>query len=112
MYTLGRFRVQRGGADVELANSQGLKGLQLFKCLLSRPSRRIPRDQAYDLFWPDSPKSKVNTTFRTNVKRLRDVLEPDVDAHASILQYTTDIVSIRSEPSVWVDADEFERLDP
>ncbi|MGE3267421.1 MAG: tetratricopeptide repeat protein [Chloroflexota bacterium] len=108
--TLGRFQIERGGQPVELSGSQGLKGLQLFKCLLSRPGRRLPRDQAYELFWPDSPRNKVDTTFRTGIKRLRDVLEPDVDARLSIVAYTQDAVSIRREPEVWLDADEFERL--
>jgi predicted ATPase/class 3 adenylate cyclase/DNA-binding SARP family transcriptional activator len=109
VYTLGHFRIERGGEAIKLDRSDARKGLQLFKCLLSR-SARLPREQAYELFWPESSSDAVRTTYRTALLRLRDLLEPDVPHEQSIIQSNRETVGIRRDVDIWVDAKEFERL--
>jgi predicted ATPase/DNA-binding SARP family transcriptional activator/class 3 adenylate cyclase len=107
---LGGFHIERGGQTLTFAGSGARSGLKLFKCLLSRSSRRLPREQAYELLWPDSSPDAVRTTFRTNLVRLRAVLEPDVPPEESLIVTDRDTVAIRPNADLWVDADEFERL--
>ena len=107
---LGRFRVERGGREIDLGRSDARGWPQLFRCLLCRPSRRITKDEAYDLFWPDSALDAVHTTFRVSLSRFRLLLEPGVPHSQSIIVHNRDSVFLRPDADIWVDADEFERL--
>ena len=51
---LGGFRVTVAGRTIAEGDWQRRKARQLFKCLLSRPRRRAPRDLIVDWLWPDS----------------------------------------------------------
>jgi len=107
---LGGWRVERGGQEIDLGRSDARGWPQLFRCLLCRPSRRITKDEAYDLFWPESALDAVHTTFRVSLSRFRLLLEPGVPHGSSIIVHNRDSVFLRPEADIWVDADEFERL--
>jgi DNA-binding SARP family transcriptional activator len=107
VYALGGFRVERG-ADV-LSFDQGVSrpAQKLFKWLLTRRTRRLPREETFEALWPTSD---TPGTLRGAILRLRRALEPDVDAGDSILDYDADAIWIRRDADVWVDADAFEHL--
>lgn len=108
IFVLGGFRVE--GVTGALANDgwSRRKARQLFKCLLTRPSRRLTRDEAYELFWPDSDVAPSN--FRVVLHALRQALvglgvaRPD-----ELVLSDHDGVALNAS-GYWVDADAFERL--
>ena len=109
VYALGGFRVERGADPIPIEQSASRPGRQLFKWLLTRRTRRIPRDEAIELLWPNSDAESAST-LRVAIFRLRRVLEPGVSARDSVLDLDADTISIRRDAEVWVDADQFEHL--
>ena len=109
VYLLGGFRIERGGDPVSLDQGVARPGRQLFKWLLSRRTRRLPRQEAFEALWPNTEHGGSSTP-RVAIRRLRQVLEPDVDAANSVLAYDADAIWIRRDVDVWVDAEAFERL--
>lgn len=106
---LGGFRVERGSDVVSLEHGDGVtdEGRQLFKWLLTRRTRRLARDEAFEALWPGSGET---STPRGAIRRLRQALEPGVDPRGSIILFDHESVWIRPDADLWVDADEFERL--
>jgi DNA-binding SARP family transcriptional activator/Tfp pilus assembly protein PilF len=82
----------------------------LLKCLLTRRTRRLPRDEAYELFWPRSDPEAAATTLRGTVFAIRRTLEPGGDARRSVIVLDHDTIGLRQDADVWLDADAFERL--
>lgn len=107
VYMLGGFRVERGGNPVPIEQGTTRPGRQLLKWLLTSRIRRLPREETFERLWPGSGGT---STPRVAINRLRQVLEPDVDARDSILDYDAEAVWIRRDADVWVDADAFEHL--
>src|SRR5215211_7652148 len=110
VYALGGFRVERGEDVIAPDQWSRRAGRQLFKCLLTRRTRRLPRDEAYELFWPRSDPEAAASTLRGTVFAIRRLLEPGVDARESIVVIDPDMIGIRREADVWLDADAFEQL--
>ena len=110
VYTLGGFRIERGDELIPADQWSRRSALRLLKCLLSRRTRRMPRDEAYELFWPDSAPEAAANNLRGTLFVIRRVLEPGVDARDSIVFSDHDTIGIRADADVWVDADAFELL--
>ncbi len=109
IYTLGGFRIERGGRQIHPNGRKSLPGGQLFKCLLTRETRRLVRDEAFELFFEKSGEA-AKDTIRSQLSRFRDVVEPGMSADESVIVYRNGIVAIRPRANVWVDADAFEQL--
>ena len=109
VYMLGGFRIERGADVISLEHGDGVtdEGRQLFKWLLTRRTRRLPTDEAFDRLWPGW---RDTSTARGAIRRLRQALEPGVSGRDSIVVYDANAVWIRPDADVWVDADAFERL--
>jgi DNA-binding SARP family transcriptional activator len=108
IFVLGGFRIE--GVSGALANDGWTrrKARQLLKCLLSRPSRRLTRDEAYELFWPDSDVAPSN--LRVVLHALRQALAGlGVDRPDELVVSDHDGVAFNGS-GIWVDADAFERL--
>ena len=108
IFVLGSFRIE--GVSGALANDgwSRRKARQLLKCLLSRPSRRLTRDEAYELFWPNSDVAPSN--LRVVLHALRQALAGlGVDRPDELVVSDHDGVAFNSS-GIWVDADAFERL--
>jgi DNA-binding SARP family transcriptional activator len=109
VYTLGEFRVEYGGRVIAANQWGGSKGRQIFKYLVTRRTRRLPRSEAYELFFPDSADA-AQSTLRSTLHRLRNVLKPDRGHDESPIVLTSDGVAVRPGVAVWIDAEELERL--
>lgn len=110
VYALGGFRVLVRGHPVEDHAWHRKAGRQLFKCLLSRASRRMTRDEVFDLFWPESDPDAASSNLRSTIHAMRRALESaDRDGGVGIVFGDRDSVWLRSDVELWVDADEFER---
>src|SRR5579859_3369008 len=78
VYTLGTFRVLVGGHALEDSAWRRKTARQLFKVLLTRPGRRMTRDEVVELFWPESDSEAAASNFRSTLYALRRALEREV----------------------------------
>src|SRR5437868_1019428 len=74
VYLLGGFRVVVRGHRVDDHAWRRKTARQLFKCLLSRPKRRMTRDDVVELFWPDSDAEAASTNLRSTIHAMRRAL--------------------------------------
>jgi predicted ATPase/DNA-binding SARP family transcriptional activator len=102
--TLGRFRVSVGGREVPDEAWRRQKARQLLKYLLGRPHRRALKEEAIEVFWPESDPGSASTNLRTTVYALRRAVgavgnQLVLEDHASY--------SLAAQGALWVDADAF-----
>jgi predicted ATPase/DNA-binding SARP family transcriptional activator/class 3 adenylate cyclase len=111
VHTLGRFEIVSDRGVIGPDQWPRRKARQLFKCLLTRPTRRLTKDEAIDLFWPDSGPEAAKTTIRSTVFVLRRMLEATGVADAAdLVVVDPDGLALRRDADIWVDADAFETL--
>src|SRR5690242_21827119 len=77
VFTLGSFRVLVRGRLVEDHVWRRRTARQLLKALLSRPGRRMTRDEVIELLWPESDSDAAATNLRSTLHAMRRALEPD-----------------------------------
>src|SRR5215216_4389407 len=92
VYLLGRFRVVVGGQPLPDSVWHRRKARQLFKCLLSRPNRRLTKDELVELFWPDSDPQAASTNLRSTVHAIRRALEGEVGEGSGLVLVDRDTV--------------------
>jgi predicted ATPase/DNA-binding SARP family transcriptional activator len=105
VYTLGRFQVVVRGRALPEDAWRRRKARQLFKCLLSRRHHRLTRDEAIELLWPDSDPEAGAINLRSAMHAIRQAL--DVPGGATVVN--RDVIALRPDGELWVDADAFER---
>ena len=110
VYMLGGFRIEQEPASSRPGERPRRAGRQLLKCLFTRQLRRIPRDEAYELFWPNSDPDAASSTVRSAVLNLRRAYQPGVPIPSSFIVVEHNTIAIRRDADVWVDADAFERV--
>lgn len=109
VYTLGGFKVVVRGHALEEQGWRRKTAQKLFKILLSRPSRRIARDEAVELLWPESEPDAASSNFRSTLHVLRTVLDAAAPQKGlGIVFSNRDAIWLRTDVEVWVDADAFE----
>jgi DNA-binding SARP family transcriptional activator/Tfp pilus assembly protein PilF len=109
VHLLGGFRVVLNGHTIPDNAWRRRKARQLFKCLLTRARRRLTKDEAIELFWPESDVDASSTNLRSTVHAIRQALEPAGPAFvAGLIVVDRDGVGVRRGADVWVDADAFE----
>jgi DNA-binding SARP family transcriptional activator len=74
--TLGQFAVLRDGVEIPHPDWQSRKARNLFKLLVCRHGRSVPREAAADLLWPEHPGPPGNR-FSVALSTVRKVLDPD-----------------------------------
>ncbi len=110
-YVLGRFELVLRGRSVPESAWSRHKARQLLACLLVRPHHRMTREEALDLFWPDSDPESAGTNLRTARQDVRDALRRvGLGAGEDPIPPDRHLVALRMDGGIWVDADEFERL--
>jgi len=108
IYLLGRFEIVREGQVLRAADWPRRKAASLLKYLAVQ--KRLLKDQAIDLFWPDSDlKSGSNNLYRT-LHELRQTLNKSLGENSAdqIFQFQDGVLSLAE--SIWVDALAFEHL--
>jgi two-component SAPR family response regulator len=110
-FVLGGFRVVVHGQLVADRDWRRRSARQLFKALLSRPTRRMTRDEVTDLLWPDSDPEAASSNMRSTLHAMRGVLErAERTVGLGIVFGDRDSVWLRSDVELWVDADAFEGI--
>src|SRR3954451_14537507 len=104
--TLGRFEILLGQERQTEDAWPRRKVLRLFKCLITQRDRRLAREQAMALFWPDAPTEAASDSLRSSLTILRQTLRP---VHA-LIQADRSHIWINPAVDYWCDAEEFERL--
>jgi DNA-binding SARP family transcriptional activator/tetratricopeptide (TPR) repeat protein len=108
IYLLGRFEIVREGRILRAAEWPRRKAASLIKYLSIQ--KRLLKDQAIDLFWPDNDlNSGANNLYRT-LHELRQTLNKSLGENSAdrIFQFQDGVLSLAE--SVWVDALAFEHL--
>ena len=108
IYLLGRFEIALEGQILRADEWPRRKAASLIKYLAIQ--KRLVKDQAIELFWPDSDlDSGANNLYRT-LHELRQTLNKSLrkDSADRVFRFEDGILSL--DESVWVDALEFERL--
>ena len=116
IYLLGQFRVERrDGNEWQSVDSQiwqHRRTRSLLGCLLSSPGRRLSREQAMKLLWPDLDREIASNRLNGAVHELRHILEPDITrvatSHMLLLEH--DMLELADNAHLWVDAEAFEQL--
>src|SRR4051794_37701245 len=104
--TLGRFEILLGQERRTEDDWPRRKVLRLFKCLTTQRDRRLAREQAMALFWPDAPPEAASDSLRSSLTILRQTLRPVPD----LIQADRYHIWINPAIDYWCDAEEFERL--
>ncbi len=110
IFLLGRFEVTRGERVLRASDWTRRKAQTLLARLALDPSRRLLKDQALDLLWPDRPPAAASNNLYRTLHALRQTLDAHLGDGAAdaILTYENGVLTLVE--SVWVDAAEFERL--
>lgn len=110
VYALGGFRVVSHGRPVDDNAWRRRTARQLFKALLTKPGRRMTRDEVVELLWPNSAVEAAASNLRSTVHALRRAIEPrPINAESAIVYSDRDGVWLANEEHLWLDADAFER---
>jgi DNA-binding SARP family transcriptional activator len=116
VYLLGQFRVEyRDGnawSVVDNRTWQHRRVRSLFGCLLSSPGRRLSRQQAMKLLWPELEREIAANRLNGAVHELRSILEPGIErtTGAHILHIERDSLELADNSLLWVDAEAFRQL--
>jgi DNA-binding SARP family transcriptional activator len=103
---LGGLRLHRGPDALPAFPTQKSRGL--FAFLVLNRARRYPRDVLLGRFWGDSPEAVARKNLRTDLWRIRSVVEPAGVERGSCLSVGGDEVAFNAAGAHWLDVHEFE----
>lgn len=110
IHLFGGLQVSRGEQALPGFPTQKSRGL--FAYLALNHGRSHPRSTLVGRFWGDSPESVARKNLRTDIWRIRAVLEPQGVEPGSCLSVCHDEVALSPAVHHWLDIEEFEnRLD-
>jgi predicted ATPase/DNA-binding SARP family transcriptional activator len=98
IYTLGDFRILRGGEPFDPLRSRKAQALLIY---LASTSESHSREVLANLLWSDSSQTRAMSNLRDVIHALRTHLAPFVD----ISRYS---ISLNPESQVWIDVAELE----
>ena len=116
LYVLGQFALERRSDQrwqtVADASMQHQRVRSLLSCLISSPGRKIGREQAIELLWPDLDFETASHRLDKAVHSLRQLFEPALSrpATSSLLLTEHATLLLADQSMVWVDADAFDAL--
>ena len=79
VFVLGGFKVVVRGHVLPESAWRRRAARQLLKILLSRPNRRMSRDEVVELLWPESDPDASSSNFRSTMFALRHAIEPSLE---------------------------------
>jgi DNA-binding SARP family transcriptional activator len=103
---LGRFEIAID--DRPVGAWDGVRGLTLFKYLLTHRGRPCPRDVLMDVFWPDVSPDQARNRFHVALSALRRSLRAVADI--PVVEFREGAYRLSPELHLQVDVDEFERM--
>jgi len=110
IYLLGRFEVAYADRVVRAGDWSRRKAQTLLARVALEPSRRLIKDQALDLLWPDQSAAAASNNLYRTLHALRHTLDTFLGPGSAdaIIAFEEGVLTLNE--SVWVDAVEFERL--
>lgn len=75
IYTLGRFELARDGEPIRFSGKVQHKPLAMLKALITPGGKDLKEEQISDLLWPETDGDAAHNTFKSNLFRLRQLLE-------------------------------------
>jgi LuxR family maltose regulon positive regulatory protein len=104
IYTLGRFELARDGEPIRFSGKVQHKPLAMLKALITPGGKDLKEEQISDLLWPESDGDAAHNTFKSNLSRLRQLLEVE-----NCVKFQDGKAGL--DPRYcWVDAWAFERI--
>lgn len=82
----------------------------LFALLLLHPTRTFAREALMDSFWEGRTADSANRSLRTDLWRIRRIVEPEGVPRGSFLVSRNRCISLSPDANLWLDVEEFERL--
>jgi DNA-binding SARP family transcriptional activator len=121
LYVLGQFRLEQRGSQngtsvrwetVTDPSLQHQRVRSLLSCLVSSPGRKLAREQAIDILWPDLDFETASHRLDRAVHSLRQVFEPGrtKPATSKLLLTEHSTLTLADQTLFWIDADAFESL--
>ena len=117
LYVLGQFRLeyrdeQQQWKPVADAAIQHQRVRALLHCLISTPGRRLGREQAMEMLWPDLDFETATHRLDRAVYSLRRLLEPGRSRPATSDMLLTEhsALMLTDQTLLWIDADTFDAL--
>jgi LuxR family maltose regulon positive regulatory protein len=77
--TLGGFRVIRSGSPVKEEEWQGSQTKNLLKAIVTYGEEGVQKEVLQENLWPEGQPTKVESSYKVALHRLRQILEPDAD---------------------------------
>ncbi|MFE6971492.1 ATP-binding protein [Isoptericola sp. NPDC057653] len=109
LHLLGAFRVTRDGGPELPERWPRPSARTLVKLLAVSPERRLHREEAMDVCWPDADGSAQVGSLRVALHAARHALEPELAPRAASSYLVADGALLRLDPAtVWIDADHAE----
>jgi ATP/maltotriose-dependent transcriptional regulator MalT/two-component SAPR family response regulator len=75
--TLGGFGVMRSGRPVPASEWRSKKARDLLKILAARRGRPVPREQLFELLWPDEDPEPLGNRLSVALATVRSILDPE-----------------------------------
>lgn len=107
IHLFGGLQLLRDGRRLPSFPTQ--KSRALFAFLVMHRERLHPRDVLVGIFWGDRPDAVARKCLRTDIWRVRGVVEPAQDPDASCLRIIGDALGFDPHSNHWLDVAEFER---
>ncbi len=108
IHLLGPLHVSRGSEPLPGFPTQKSRGL--FAYLALNRGRGHSRSTLMGRFWGDSPEGVARKNLRTDLWRIRSVLEPSGVEPGSCLTVHHDEVALAEKPEPWLDTHAFEAV--
>jgi DNA-binding SARP family transcriptional activator len=117
LYALGQFRLeyrdeQQQWQPVTDATMQHQRVRSLLQCLISSPGRKLGREQAIEMLWPDLDFETASHRLDRAVYSLRRLLEPGRSrpATSDLLLTEHSTLVLADQGRLWIDASAFDSL--
>ncbi len=105
IHLFGRLEVSRTPEILSVFPTR--KSRSLFAFLVLHPDRLVPREVLANIFWKDRPEGAARKCLRTELWRIRGVLDA-VGAGSELLTIQHDSVGFHRSDDVWIDVFDFE----
>lgn len=116
LYVLGQFTLERRNGQhwqpVTDGTLQHQRVRSLLACLISSAGRKLGREQAIEMLWPDLDFETASHRLDKAVHSLRQLFEPGRSrpATSSLLLTEHQVLILAEQTWLWIDADAFEAL--
>nr|WTB28529.1 AAA family ATPase [Streptomyces sp. NBC_00830] len=111
LHLLGGFRVHRNDGPPLAERWPRPSARTLLKLLAVAPDHRLHREEAMEICWPDADAQAALRSLRVALHAARRAVEPELAPRAASSYLIGEGALLRLDPhTVWIDADEAERL--